>query len=50
MQDLTAYIDNNPSVVGNREVHVVANVANAPYIGSADWERSYLSPPPCTRC
>lgn len=45
MEELTNYIDDNPSVFGGRQVYVVPNVANAPYIGSSNWERSYVNPP-----
>lgn len=45
LEQLKEYVDVNRSQFGNRQMYIIPNTANAPYIGGSNWESSYINPP-----
>lgn len=44
LNDFRTYLDNNTAEFNGRQIKVIPNVANVPYIGSTAWVDSYLNP------
>jgi hypothetical protein len=45
LEELRNYLDSNRAEFGGRQIYVIPNVANVPYVGNASWEASYVNPP-----
>ena len=45
LAQLREYVDTNRAMFGNRQIHIIPNTANSPYIGTSTWEASYVEPP-----
>ncbi len=45
LSELRTYVDENRSAFGGRQIYIIPNVANVPYVGSSSWEESYVNPP-----